>query len=118
MTDPATFLEAQGFVHVENDEPSEDHWMLEGMPEGLALLVEDSSTGWSVHRDPRGDEPKGSWTDIGRDLTTEAMISLVSEEIGGVGISVDLVAGNHAARSAGEAYGLSMNQRIRDADLR
>jgi len=118
MTDGEAFLEAQGFTHVENDEPHEDHWIMEGMPDGLALLVEKVDGSWSIHRDPRGDEPRGEWTDMAAGLSPSAMIETVSAQLERAGISVDLTAGNHAARKAAEAYGLSVNPRIGGADLR
>jgi hypothetical protein len=113
-----TFLKDQGFTHVENDEPHEDHWLLEGMPNGLSLLVEREHSGWSVSHEPRGDDPRGEWSEMDGDLDDEGMILLVTSEIHRTGHDVGLRAGNRRARIAGEAHGLAVNPRIADADLR
>lgn len=118
MTDAATFLEAMGFVHVENDEPHEDHWILEGIPGGPDLLVEEISERWSVHRDPRGAEVFGQWTPLADGLSRSGMIETVSAQLECAGISVDLALGNHSAREAARAHGLTVDPRIANADLR
>jgi hypothetical protein len=82
------FLEAQGFHHVLNDEPYEDHWLLEGLPGGVSFLVENETAGWSVARDPRGDERPGEWYALGTGLSPEAMMTLLRKELTAIGLDV------------------------------
>ncbi len=117
MTSTRAFLEAMGFAHVENDEPHEDHWLLEGMPGGLALLVEEISGRWSVHRDPRGVDAPGEWTLLASDLSSCGMIETVSAQLEYAGIRVDDAMEGHMAHEAAGIRGRGVDPRIDAADL-
>lgn len=78
-------LEHEGFTHYLNDEPYEDHWILET---GIApdLLVEMESGGWRLCRTPVGDEPRGEWVDIATGLDQKACIAAVDAFLADAGL--------------------------------
>ena len=86
-------LRKRGFENTCSDEPHENYWMLETYGAGTDILAEREPTGWSVARSPRGNEPQGSWTILGRELGDPEALAVVDRLIEGLDRDQDDVQG-------------------------
>lgn len=82
------FLEAQGFRHVYNEEPYEDHFILDGLPCDSSFLVDIDANGFTVARAPQESERPVEWQVLGRELKPDAMMDLVRAELTAIGLEV------------------------------
>lgn len=82
------FLEAQGFRHVYNEEPYEDHFILDGLPCDSSFLVDIDANGFTVARTPQECERPGEWHVLGTALKPDAMMNLVRAELTAIGLEV------------------------------